>query len=617
MTHRITTAILAIGMILLITAPMLQIPVHAAEPVNSALGEQKILVIPADFTDNQTTVGAAALENRMAFVDSYIRTASYNQTWVSYQVLPEWTKLNGTFQSFAYSLYGCPTLAVDTIRAVQSMVNFSSFRYVLIIHTGYSFTEMRSEYVGSNCASVNPEVVNLAIASLSDQTTVWVHELLHSIGGYVPGHSTDVLRVQDLYDEALVYLPVNSNIYVNDWDIMSCGCGGMTAWTRMELGWIPASEIQTVPATGSTLENLSSLDSSDGGTKVLKIPISEGPLSLVNGSTITAWTYFIVEFRTPTGIDQNLTGGRPVVLVTMINETKYFDWQTGPLVANSSLYFQLGSVPSYPNTPLNLTISVLDEHGNNALVLVTNSNDAPFVESARSVDAALTALGKEQELKPFMGFQLSVSPAEEQATQALSALYRGNLSAANEHAAKASQMISQSVINLTWEYALPFFAIEAATVATVSLYVALRRPPLKFERYYVLWGKRILVAILVLGPLIVGGAAILNAQGFGDVSNGVSAAGNSVLSNGWWELLEGTVFWVVFFGLAGWIVRGAERDVEEEPASEEMNPAGTATQNGQTAQWKTAESCSQTSGPLGIEASRRAKKREGRVSSAR
>ena len=561
-------------MLLLIAIPMLQVPIHAAEPVNSTIGEQRVLVIPVDFADNRATVRISTLENRMAFVDSYIRTASYNQTWISYQVLPVWTKLNGTFESFAYPLYGCPTLAANTIRAVQPMVNFSSFRYVLIIHTGYNFNEMRSEYVGSNCATVNPTIANLAIASVADQTTAWVHELLHSIGGYVTGHSTDVLRVQDLYDEALDNLPANDNIYVNDWDIMSCSCGGMTAWTRMELGWIPNTEIQTVPTTGSTLENLSRLDSPGEGTKVLKVPITERPLALINGSTITAWTYFLVEFRTPTGIDRNMTGGRPVVLVTMINETKYFDWRSGPLVINSSLYFQLGSVPSYPNTQVNLTISVLDEHGNNALVLVTNSNDAHFVESAQNVDAALTALTKEQELKPFMGFSLSISPAEGQANKALSALYSGNLSAANADAAKASQMISQSVTNLTWEYSLPFFVVEAAAVASIVLYVVLRRPPPRFERYYVVWGKTFLVATLVLGPLIVGGAAILNAQGFGDVSNGVSAASNSVLSNGWWELLEGTVFWVVFFGLAGWILRGAERDVEEEPDSEEESSVG-------------------------------------------
>ena len=561
-------AFLAIGILLPIVIPALQIPIHAAEPVNSTIGEQRVLVIPVDFADNRTTVGTSTLESRMAFVDSYISTASYNETWVSYQVLPEWIKLNGTFGSFAYTLYGCPTLAAEAIKAVQPTVNFSSFRYVLIIHTGYNFDEMRSEYVGSNCASVDPGVFNLAIASLADHTTVWVHELLHSIGGYVPGHSGEVLRVQDLYDEALAYLPVNDNIYVNDWDIMSCGCGGMTAWTRMELGWIPNSEIQTVPVTGTTLENLSSLDSPGGGTKVLEIPIAERGLSLVNRSTMTALTYFIVEYRTPVGVDKNLTGGLPVVLVTMTNETKYFDWQSGPLVLNSSLNFKLGSIPSYPNQRLNLTVSVLDERGNSALVLVTSGSVTPFVNSAQRVDAALLTLEKEQALKPFMAFSLSILPAEKQANVALSALYSGNLSLANSESAKASQTTSQAESTLTLEYTLPFFAVEAVAVTIVVLYVVARRPPPKFERYYLVWKKGLLAAILALGPLIVGGAAILNAWGYADVSNGVFAASNSVLSAGWWELLEGTAFWVVFFGLAGRIVKGAERDVEEEPESE-------------------------------------------------
>lgn len=571
MSRHVSVAVLATAMIFLVAIPAFQVPIHAAGPVNSTIGEQRVLLIPVDFSDNQTTVGISTLESRMAFVDSYIKAASYNQTWVSYQVLREWTRLNGTFQSFAYSLYGCPTLAVDTIKAVQRMVNFSAFRYVLIIHTGYNFDEMRPEYVGSTCASVDPAVMNLAIGSVADHTTAWVHELLHSIGGYVPGHSNEVIRVQDLYDEALVYLPVNDNIFVNDWDIMSCGCGGMTAWTRMELGWIPNSEIQSVPITGTILENLSSLDSPGGGTKVLTIPISERPLSLVNGSIIAAWTYFIVEYRTPVGIDKNLTGGGPVVLVTMINETKYYDLQSGLLVMNSSLDFKLGSIPSYPNPRLNLTVSVLDERGDNALVLVTSDNVTPFVDSAKRIDSALQSLAKAQALKPFMGFSLSISPVEEQTNLALSALDSGNLSLANSYATKASQMISQAESTLTLEYTLPLFAVEAAAVAIVVLYVVARRPPPKFERYYVLWNKGLLVAILAFCPLIIGGAAILNAVGYSDVSNGVSAASNSVLSAGWWELLEGSVFWVVFFVLAGRIVRGAERDVEEEPESEVQN----------------------------------------------
>ena len=338
----------------------------------------------------------------------------------------------------------------------------------------------------------------------------------------------------------------------------------------MELGWIPSSQIQTVSNTGSTLENLSSLDSTREGTKVLMIPVSRTPLSLVNGSTITVWSYLIVELRTPTGIDKNLTGGRPEVLVTMINETKYFDWQSGPLVLNASLYFQLGSIPSYLNTQLNLTISVLDVSGSNALVLVTHGSKTPFIESAQEVDAVLQSLAKETELKPFMGFALSISSAEVQANQALSALYNGNLSMANSDASRASQIISQSETSLTIAYLLPFFAIEAAAVGAVALYVGLRRPPRDFSRYYVFWSRGLLVAILVLGSILVGGAAILDAWGYGDISYGVIAASNSILSTGWWDLLEGMITWVLVFGLAGWIVRGAERDVEDEHGSEEQ-----------------------------------------------
>jgi len=573
--------LLLVTALFLITTPGPLAEVHASVPTNNSTGEQRVLVIPVEFADNQTTVGTSAIESRMGFVDSYIRTASYNQTWVSYQVLPAWTKLNGTFQSFAYPpFYGCPNLAVDTIKAVQSIANLSSYRYVLIIHTGYSFNEMRSEYVGSNCASVNPAVVNLAIASLADQTTTWVHELLHSIGGYVPGHSTEVIRVQDLYEESLAYLPVNDNIYVDGWDIMSTGTGGMTAWTRMELGGIPRSEVQLVPTWGDVPVNLTSLDSPGGGTKVLMVPISEQPLSLVNGSTITAWSYYIVEFRTPTGIDKNLTQGRPVVLVTLANQTKYFEGQSGPLLFESSLYFQLGSTPSFSDSRLNLTISVLNLNSDGALVLLSHEGaQVGYVKAAQNLDTVLQGLATGSRLAPFMGASLVLTSAQKDSSMALSALSRGDLTGATVMTESAANALGQAESNLALYYEVPFYAADAIALVVLLAFIAARRPPTGHTRYYALRGRKRLIAVLVGCPIIIGAAAVFQANGAANIGYAVANGSNTYLSDGWWTLLEGAVFWTLFVTAAFLCIRNGEFDIEDEveddePAEEQPGEPG-------------------------------------------
>lgn len=571
MSHDKAAALIAVGMLLLIATPTIQAAVSAAEPVNNPFGEKRLLVIPVDFSDNQSAVGVSTIESRMAFVDSYIGTASYNQTSISYEVFPRWIQLNGTFASYTYTIGECPNLAREAIGAVEPSLNLSDYRYVMIIHSGYNFDEMRSEYIGSNCASVYPEVINLAIASVGDQATTWVHELLHSLGGYIPGHYSQVPRVQDLYEERLVYLNVNDNIYVDGWDIMSSGTGGMTAWTRMELGWIPKSEIQTASMWSNDPVNLTSLDAPGAGTKALMIPISSQPLSLTNGSSIAAWSYYIVEFRTPVGIDKNLTNGRPVVLVTMINETKYFDSQSGPLLLEASLYVQLGSVPSFSDNRLNLTVSVLNQGHQSALVLLSREGgQTGYVKAVEKLDGVLGSLATEARLAPFMGASLSLAAAQRDSSLALSALARGNVSEAVVLTDSAAAAQSQAESSLTWLYEAPFFIADAVALTVVIALVVFRRPAAEHTRYYALRGRIAMAAVLISAPLAIAAAAIYQADGASNIGYAIVNGSNSYLSDGWWSLLEGTVFWVLFMVAAFRLLRRTEFDIKEETEEEEQ-----------------------------------------------
>jgi hypothetical protein len=66
-----------------------------------------------------------------------------------------------------------------------------------------------------------------------------------------------------------------------------------------------------------------------GGTKAVQIPVGYSKVDFRNGTVTEAWSYYLVEFRVATGIDQNLTSS---ILITLGNNTRFYEGLSGLLI---------------------------------------------------------------------------------------------------------------------------------------------------------------------------------------------------------------------------------------------------------------------------------------------
>lgn len=171
--------------------------------------------------------------------------------------------------------------------------------------------------------------------------------MLHATGGYFQGIGTSVLRAPDLYDEQAVQAGANSSIYIGSWDIMSSSTGGMTAWTRMKMGWLGQDKVLTLTSWSDSIINITSLDVPAHSMQTIKIPIQAKIVTLSNGTKVDDSAYYLVEYRTPAGIDSALK--HPTVLITRANDTRYLERQSGPLILGGALTFSSSShkLPRY------------------------------------------------------------------------------------------------------------------------------------------------------------------------------------------------------------------------------------------------------------------------------
>lgn len=571
------TPIFVILTALLLGLPSYIQPAAAQAPVYTTHGDQAVLVIPVEFTDNTTTRQLSTFSTRMAQVNNYVMSASYNTTSVSYSVFPNWIQMNGTFGSFAYgtSLQTCPNIFRTVINAVQNKVNLSSFRAMMIVHVGSNFTRMRPEYYsGSFCFGANPIVDGALIVSQDDPTTLWVHEVLHSIGGVISGYRTNILRVEDLYDEGLAVSNVNSNagnVYIDGWDIMSSGYGGMTAFTKMKLSWIPPQNEVTLSSWNNVILNISSLDVSTKSTQVIKIPISTSHHTLLNGTTVSASTYYLVEYRTQAGVDKNITSN--TVLVTKGNDTRYYSRLPGPVIQYAELVSTRG-IPTAFDRSMNLAVTVLHAEIGSAIILVTRPSDAAaFTSAGTKVNSALANASLYGRLRPS---PFDTGPSADQfqqlASKGLDALVGKNITQATSLADQSQALIKQRILSLQLLYYTPVL-IDILLLGVLLLYLVRSRPPANLVRVFE-FTRRGLLWLYVLLAGGVGYTIYALTNGLVDVNYGIIYANQQVFSRGvtsiGWSLFS--VF--VVFGLVILTTRHSVYDFEPEP--DEDTPAAGA-----------------------------------------
>lgn len=286
-----------------------------------AKGEQKCIVVLANFPDVNRKYPETMLINRITgFLGPYFKAASYGKLALQVDVskavvLPEPVSY---YKISPKNLDVDPTkitaIVTDAVNAVDNEVNFNDYDYVIL-----ALGATQVEYgmvglcpipgmLGSEVDSVSNKsgetVYNAAIFGENAHLGTYVHDTLHMLGGRIGKQRLTPC----LYDHELQakypHMPEFANAFINMgfWDPLSSHAPykyelqqptGLSSWTKLRLNWIDESKIALVPAGQTATVKLDPLTDQNAATLVVKIPITDK-------------TYYLVENRQKTGLDQNI-----------------------------------------------------------------------------------------------------------------------------------------------------------------------------------------------------------------------------------------------------------------------------------------------------------------------
>jgi M6 family metalloprotease-like protein len=360
-----------------------------------AVGEQKVIVIMADFPDVKPTITKEQIYNKVFVdLDNYFRDASYGKMWLTGNVTGPYvlphpiSDYNTTLQNLTADKTRMLSLVQNTMDAADGDVNFSQYSHVMIV-LGASFRQYTakcfSALPGMLGSSGTERVVtksgqiisSAAVFSEDNYLGNFVHDTMHMLGGVIGGSRvTPCLYDQDLQGSSSFTL---AKIHIGNWDPLSCHfyttalpSSGLVSWTKLRLGWIEPSKIAMVSPGQTTTVTLDPLDSSASSTLVIKIPL-------------TSDTFYLVENRQKVGFDQYAPstgvlisyaddgykgecrhGQGPVQLMDATPSVPYLDGAA----------FDIGKKEIFKDTQNNLAIILLRKVGLSYEIKITTADKA-------------------------------------------------------------------------------------------------------------------------------------------------------------------------------------------------------------------------------------------------
>ncbi len=265
-------------------------------PTNTNLGEQKTLVILADFEESPIknyTASDLPIAHEQIFVkmNDYITKTSYGKTWLSgtavgpYKVGPGACDKQG-LEAQRREMHRLAILAADPD------VDLSQYSRIIIL-TDYPLCIPSSSGIAN--LQVQTQDGTITFLSSTDANFDWyvqlnsiglvVHEFMHSFG---LGHS-GLLNCTDSSGQQT--LLSNSCVFVGPWDAYTLmAMGGLEPATqlnsieRLQVGWLTNDQIQTVKS--GTLQLLP-LEKNTAGYKAIKVPVPNANFE------------YYIEFRQP------------------------------------------------------------------------------------------------------------------------------------------------------------------------------------------------------------------------------------------------------------------------------------------------------------------------------
>ncbi|TMI31026.1 M6 family metalloprotease domain-containing protein [Candidatus Bathyarchaeota archaeon] len=302
-------------------------------PLKAVNGPQTTIVILVQFPDRTNSTSPSQISNALALLNDYYSEDSYSTVSFQYAVTPStsaWYRMPNTM---AY--YGADTassdnqLVQDALQAtVNAGTNLANYKFAMIVHAGSdeAITHVTADIHSYTIQGfpfrmgLTTYTISSSVVAETDPMGVYAHESGHLLG------------LPDLYDVTQQIDPANN--FLGYWEIMALGewnpnngnpltspgtyPSHHSAWSKIELGFIPASRIVTVNSGTSVNVTVQNLEELTSGVQAVKIPVaydSQGRL-----------TYYLIEMRAKLGVyDQYLpfpsTYPNAGLLIYRVNET--------------------------------------------------------------------------------------------------------------------------------------------------------------------------------------------------------------------------------------------------------------------------------------------------------
>src|SRR5213594_73632 len=280
-------------------------------PLTPISGAQSTLVVLVGFSDKPNSTSPNRIASVLSSLNNYYAEDSYGivsfATTLSPSATSPWYSLQQTMEYYSANTASIDNqLVTDSLQAAyKAGVNFHDYKYAIIVHAGndeamtHASTDIHSFTIPGyvfNPSPLDSFQISSSVVSESDPVGVYSHEAGHLQG------------LPDLYDLTQQTDPANN--FVGYWEIMALGewnpnngnplqpspgtyPSQHSSWSKIKLGWISDSSIQTVYPGNLTTIPVRNLELPTSGVQAVKIPISvnsDGSLS-----------YYLIEMRAKLG----------------------------------------------------------------------------------------------------------------------------------------------------------------------------------------------------------------------------------------------------------------------------------------------------------------------------
>ena len=359
------------------------------------LGVVKVLIIAVAFSDVKPTMTIWELRKEwFGTVVNYYNEISYGKLRIQGDMYG-WYTLPYTHMHYGRDCKGINDpdcsgtnqswkIANDTIPLVLKDVNFANYDYYVFIHSGagQETSGVKNDiwsvtYFNASVSTPSKTLTSFSIVPETEEPPNvangdWCVEFAHLLG------------IPDLYDTSNG--PNNGKTILGPWDLMDKGSWNgdppgslpahMTAWAKIQLGFINGPLLMTAPAGLSTF-TIDPTETGSNNVHAVKVPIAG----------LTSNQYYLIEVRQQIGFDAALPASG--VLITYVDEGKSVGKvhliNADPGVADlSNAAWQTGQ--TFTDSSHTLSIAITSVSGKSYEVTVTRplASPSPSLEQTGS-----------------------------------------------------------------------------------------------------------------------------------------------------------------------------------------------------------------------------------------